>query len=282
MTSMPPIGSPPDRNMTLTLLNLLNDERSTDQTDLTDAGYMSTPVRTARLYNPSAWPNCDRITVEDEAARINTCSILRVLPKDVGFTGKLPARTIDPDRFSALQATVLSEMRRRLAEGFDCAIPRGAKHRIKPTAFVFIGGKVSGFSGVMPGIMEEFLRAAGQHLLVHLLGGLGGAAGIIAHCLSTKAHRPPGLTAAFYATPETPDYQKMLAGLGQIDLQTRLEPDRMFDELWRLIEQGRQTGLEALFRNGLNATDNQELINTTDTMRAVQLVWRGLNQLFFN
>jgi hypothetical protein len=72
-----------------------------------------------------------------------------------------------------------------------------------------------------------------------------------------------------------------LAGLGQIDSQTRLEPVRMFDELWRLIEQGRQTGLEALFRNGLNATDNQELITTTDTMRAVQLVWRGLNQLFF-
>jgi hypothetical protein len=239
-------------------------------------------VRTARLYNPSAWPNCERITVEDEAAWINTCSILRVLPRDAGFTGQLPDKTSDPDRFSALQATVLSEMRRRLAEGFDCAIPRHTKHRIKPTAFVFIGGKVSRFSGVMPGIMEEFLRATEQQLPVYLLGGLGGAAGILADSLSTKAHRPPGLTAAFYSTSETPDYQKMLAGLGKIDSHTRLQPDSMFDGLWKVIEQGRETGLDALFRNGLNATDNQELITTTDTMRAVQLVWRGLNQLFFN
>jgi SLOG cluster2/TIR domain len=281
MTSMPPIGLPPHRNMTLTLLNLLNDERSTDQTDLADVGYMSTSMRTARLYNPSAWPNCDRITVEDEAAWINTCSILRVLPKDAGFRGQLPDKTADPDSFSALQATVLSEMRRRLAEGFDCAIPRDTKHRIKPTAFVFTGGKVSGFSGVMPGVMEEFLRATEQQLPVYLLGGLGGAAGTIAHCLSTKADRPPEFTAAFYSKPETPDYQKMLAGLGKIDSQSRLEPDRMFDELWKVIEQGRDVGLEALFRNGLNTADNQELITTTDTMRAVHLVWRGLNQLFF-
>jgi hypothetical protein len=140
---------------------------------------------------------------------------------------------------------------------------------------------VSGFSGVMPGIMEEFLRATEQQLPVYLLGGLGGAAGTIAHCLSTKADRPPEFTAAFYSKPETPDYQKMLAGLGKIDSQSRLEPDRMFDELWKVIEQGRDVGLEALFRNGLNTADNQELITTTDTMRAVHLVWRGLNQLFF-
>jgi hypothetical protein len=280
-TSTPASTSPVHRNMTLTLLNLLNDERSTSETDLGGVGYLSSSARSARLYNPCAWPQCNSVTVEDEAAWINTCSILRVLPKDAGFTGELPDRASESERYSALQAIVLSLMRSRLAEGFDCAIPRETKHRIKPVAFVFIGGKVSGFSGTMPGIMEEFLRAAEQQFPIYLLGGLGGAAGIIADNLVRKSRRPPALTAAFYATSENPDYQKMLEGLGKIDSKVTLEPDRMFDELWKVVEEGRERGLEALFRNGLDKADNQELLTTTDTMKAVHLVWRGLNQLFF-
>jgi hypothetical protein len=281
VTSTSATSSPPHRNMTLTLLNLLNDERSTSESHLEDVGYLSSSVRTARLYNPSPWPSCDSITVEDEAAWINTCSILRVLPKDAGFIGQLPDEASDADRFAALQAMVLSEMRRRLAEGFDCAIPRDTKHRVKPAAFVFIGGKVSGFSGVMPGIVEEFLRATEHQLPVYLLGGLGGAAGIIKDALIAKADRPREFTAASYSSPATPDYQKILAGLGKIDSKASFEPDKMFDELWKVIEQGRETGLEVLFRNGLDAADNHELLTTTDTMKAVHLIWRGLNQLFF-
>ncbi len=279
--SISSIGSAPHRNMTLTLLNLLNDERSIDETDLADPGHTSTPMRTARLYNPSAWPRCDTITPEDEAAWINTCSILRILPKDAGLAGKLPDKTSKPDRFFAFQAIVLSQMRCRLAEGFDCAIPRDAKHKVKPAVFVFIGGKMSGFSGIMPGIMEEFLRATEQQLPVYLLGGFGGAAGIIAHALTTKVRRDAAFTTAFYSTSQTPDYQTMLEGFGKMDSQAFLGPNETFDQLWKVIEEGREAGLPALFRNGLDTVENQELVTTTDTIKAVHLVWHGLNRLFF-
>ena len=252
-----------------------------DETDLGNTGYTSALVPTSRLYNPSAWPRCDLITAEDEAAWINTCSILRVIPKDAGLAGQLPDKALEPDRFFAWQAIVLSQMRRWLAKGFDCPIPRNATHAVKPTAFVFLGGKVSGFSGVMPGILEEFLRVTEQKLPVYLLGGFGGAAGIIAHALSTKAHRPAALTAPFYSTSQTPDYKTMLEGFEKMDSQLFPGPDRAFDELWKVIQEGRETGLPALLRNGLDAADNKELITTTDTMNAVHLVWRGLNRLFF-
>jgi len=252
-----------------------------DETDLGNTGYTSALVPTSRLYNPSAWPRCDLITAEDEAAWINTCSILRVIPKDAGLAGQLPDKALEPDRFFAWQAIVLSQMRRWLAKGFDCPIPRNATHAVKPTAFVFLGGKVSGFSGVMPGILEEFLRVTEQKLPVYLLGGFGGAAGIIAHALLTKAHRPAALTAPFYSTSQTPDYKTMLEGFEKMDSQLFPGPDRAFDELWKVIQEGRETGLPALLRNGLDAADNKELITTTDTMNAVHLVWRGLNRLFF-
>jgi hypothetical protein len=280
-TSISSIGSAPHRNMTLTLLNLLNDERSTGETDLANAGYTSALAPTSRLYNPSAWPRCDLITAADEAAWINTCSILRVLPKDAGLAGQLPDKASEPDRFFAWQAIVLSQMRRWLAKGFDCPIPRDATHTVKPAAFVFLGGKVSGFSSVMPGILEEFLRVTEQKLPVYLLGGFGGASGIIAHALLTKAHRPAALTAAFYSTSQTPDYKTMLEGFGKMDSQVFPGPDREFDELWKVIQDGREIGLPALLRNGLDAADNKELVTTTDTMNAVHLVWRGLNRLFF-
>jgi hypothetical protein len=188
---------------------------------------------------------------------------------------------LEPDRFFALQAIVFSQMRRWLAKGFDCPIPRNATHAVKPAAFVFLGGKLSGFSGVMPGIMEEFLRVTEQKLPVYLLGGFGGAAGIIAHALLTKARKPAALTAAFYSTSETPDYKTMLEGFGKMDSQVFPGPDREFDALWKVIQDGREIGFPALLRNGLDAADNMELVTTTDTMNAVHLVWRGLNRLFF-
>jgi SLOG cluster2 len=57
------------RNMTLTLMHLLNDERSAGET-INDAGDSLTQPRPSRLYNPSAWPVSDSITPEDEAAWI--------------------------------------------------------------------------------------------------------------------------------------------------------------------------------------------------------------------
>jgi hypothetical protein len=89
------------------------------------------------------------------------------------------------------------------------------------------------------------------------------------------------LTAAFYSTSQTPDYQKMVDGFEKMQSQAILGPENTFDELWKAIEKGRESGFPSLFKNGLDTAENQELVTTTDTMRAVHLVWSGLSRLFF-
>ncbi len=279
---MPSDPSKPEaRNMTLTLLNLLGDERS-------EAELNHTAIPSSRLYNPSAWPACLTITPDHEASRINTCSILRLLPEDAGlprWTEKLPEPGQESPRFLAFGALVLSHMRRVIARGFDCPVPRDQKRHVVPAAFVFACGKKVDFSGLMPGIMEEFARAVEFRRPVFLLGGFGGAAGALARALlaknTTKNQRPAEFTAACYANARNPQYAKMLEGCAEVEVGDSWKPEQAFDELWARLVAGRSKGgLSKLFANGLNDADNLTLLTTNDPMDAVHLVWKGLSELF--
>jgi hypothetical protein len=266
------------RNMTLTLMHLLNDERSAGET-INDAGDSLAQPRPSRLYNPSAWPVSDSITPEDEAAWINTCSILRVLPKHAGLPGPLPDKEREPRRYLTFQAGVLSHMRRLLAQGFKCPVPGEPDRDVRPAAFVFMGGKTADFYGSMPGIMEEFLRAAQQKLPIYLLGGVGGAAGAIANALTSNSRtRPPAFTTAFYA--KTPNYRTLLEGISAMKANKLSKPQEAFEQLWKIVQEGRKDGGSTLLRNGLTAQENWKLMTTTDTLDAVHLVWEGLSRLF--
>jgi hypothetical protein len=268
------------RNMTLTLINLLNDERSAGEI-INEAGGSVAPPRPSRLYIPSAWPVSDFVTPEDEAAWINTCSILRVLPKDAGLTGPIPDEKRELRRYVVFRAAVLSHMRQLLARGFKCPVSLELDREVRPAAFVFIGGKTTDFYGIMPGIMEEFLRAAQQRLPIFLVGGLGGAAGIIARALASNTNaRIPAFTTAFYAKGQTPNYGKLLEGFRAIRGNKFSRPSETFTELWKIIQGGREDGGSKLLQNGLAPKDNHLLMTTTDTMLAVHLIWKGLSRLF--
>jgi hypothetical protein len=274
------VRSPAKRNMTLTLMDLLNDERSADEINLNGCGYASAHPRSSRLYNPTAWPPSDWITTEDEAAWINTCSILRVLPKDAGLSERLPDKKDELPRYLASQAIVLSHVRQLLARGFDCPVPGDLERQVRPAAFVFLGGKMAEFYGRMPGIMEEFLRAAQQKLPIYLLGGFGGAAGAIAEALTTNGEKPPSFTTSYYDNPRTPNYQTLLEEFDKMSAPEFPGPEQAFGELWEIVRIGRQDGLRALFLNGLDDQENLKLITTTDTLEAVHLAWQGLSRLF--
>ena len=268
------------RNMTQTLLNLLNDERNAGET-INESGENVGPKRPPRLFNPCPWPVSDSVSPEDEAAWINTCSILRVLAKDAELKGPIPDEKRELRRYLVFQAAVLSRMRRFLAEGFRCSIPREANCEVRPAAFVFMAGKTTGFLGIMPGIMEEFLYATQQRLPIYLVGGIGGAAGVIAHALmSDSGARNPAFTTAFYAKGPTPNYGKLLEGFRALKGNKLSRPTETFTELWEVIQDGRSDGGSKLLRNGLTSEENRELMTTTDTMFAVQLIWKGLSSLF--
>jgi SLOG cluster2/TIR domain len=279
-----PMASPDpsaERNMTMTLLNLLNDERSAGEINSDGSGYAAAQPRSSRLYNPAAWPTSDWITAEDEAAWINTCSILRVLPADAGLSGRLPDQKDELPRYLAFQAIVLSAVRQLLARGFPCPVPGVRDRQVRPEAFVFIGGKMTEFFGSIPGIMEEFLRAAQQKIPIYLFGGLGGAARAIADALlSDSSQRPSAFTTSHYTSSRNPNYRVLLEGFDKMNAKRLSGPEETFGELWEMVQIGRQDGLPELFRNGLDAVDNRKLITTTDTMEAVHLTWKGLGRLF--
>lgn len=74
-------------------------------------------------------------------------------------------------------------------------------------ARIIIGGKTSGFSGCMPGIMEEFLIALEYHHPVYLIGGFGGASKIITQIIE----KVDGVTSATLRekTMATPNYSSL-------------------------------------------------------------------------
>jgi SLOG cluster2/TIR domain len=279
-----PLASPDPtapRNMTLTLMNLLNDERSAGEINSDGSGYAAAQPRLSRLYNPAAWPTSDWISAEDEAAWINTCSVLRVLPSDAGLSGRLPNQKDELPRYLAFQAITLSTVRQLLVRGFPCPVPGDRGRQVRPEAFVFIGGKMADFFGSIPGVMEEFLRAAQQKLPIYLFGGLGGAAGAIADALmSDSSQRPLAFTASNYTNSRSPNYRALLEGFDKMNAKRFSGPEEAFGELWEMVQIGRRDGLPTLFMNGLNAEENQKLIRTTDTMEAVHLTWTGLSRLF--
>ena len=81
--------------------------------------------------------------------------------------GILRTKSRDPETFSISDAPhAYSSMRRYLAAVID--------------ARVLIGGKLSGFAGVMPGIVEEAIAAVEARHPLYVSAGFGGAAALVA------------------------------------------------------------------------------------------------------
>jgi hypothetical protein len=172
---------PPDINFTLDLLGLIREEQQERLAESTD-------VR--GLYNFQAWPFYLGIHREKEAEWINCCQIVRITQQMAGISDPLPDKPTRGDAVRRLihAAACLSFMRRCMAEGCKQEI-EGAP--VKPrdipgiSARIALGGKMSGFSGIMPGIFEEVLTICeiNGEIPLFILGGFGGAAGAIAQTL---------------------------------------------------------------------------------------------------
>ncbi len=285
-TAVPRSGTEPSwsatRNITATLVQLLANERREDGDETGDK--KSPAVRGPLIFNVPPWPASRTITPRDEAGWINSCRILYVTPEDAGlppWPGDIPHNTEEPPPgYRRYVSRVLSEMRRRYEGEYRCRLPAEGERVIRPSAFIFIGGKLEDFSGVLPGIMEEFLHASRTQRPIYLIGGLRGAAGAIARalCAAEGAPRPPEFTIEHYLAQKSPraltDYPALLA---EIEAAGDPHPGALLEELWEVIEKHRGSGLARLFRNGLTDAQNRDLLETANTYDAVRLVWEGIS-----
>jgi len=113
-------------------------------------------------------------------------------------------------------------------------------------AQVVMGGRVSGFSGYLPGLLEEVDLAVRGGTPVFIIGAFGGAAQEVGRALFGDGDAKRfELFPSPYPTPET-----LMAGL-------------------------RQRGPGA-FRNGLGPDENRTLVETSDIHVALRLTLQGL------
>ncbi|HEX4953585.1 MAG TPA: hypothetical protein VF017_09370 [Thermoanaerobaculia bacterium] len=158
----------------------------------------------------------------------------------------------DSELYRYLRARGLTHLRRQLNEACD--------------ARVALGGKLSGYDGRLPGILEEVLLALQSHRPVYLVGVLGGAAQALGHVL-LDGEDPGGLL----REARLEELYRLQAARGGQELgDPDLNPERLRQEL-------REPELRArLLANGLSEAENRRLLDSTLEEEVVLLILKGL------
>jgi hypothetical protein len=265
-----------EENFTYDLLRLISEEQQDNS-----LGGPDTSLAIGQLINYSAWPNYLAITPKIEAQWINSCRIVRVTQRDAGIAEAdlVPDSEAEngSDRALFNAAVTLSAMRRLTTTGMTIAIP-DALPEIVPAAVarVVLGGKVSGYSGFLPGIFEEALVTLESQRPLYVLGGFGGAADVLARALLAAGdERPPEFTDEWHRK-NTPDVEKLSALTGQFGIPTGVrDTTAALDALFTLVKQARGD-LPGTLQTGLDLQETRELLTTRNVARAVHLVRKGL------
>ncbi len=129
----------------------------------------------------------------------------------------------------------------------------------KADAFIFVGGKVSGFMGKYPGVLEELFWAINEkNKPIYLLGGFGGVVELAAKECLLKYGWPKEFTTT-YQREHTDGYSDFLDYVSQnINLGEMVYPD--FEKLcWKI-----STNYDRIINNGLNLEQNQTLFDSSD------------------
>ncbi len=146
-----------------------------------------------------------------------------------------------------------------------------------------IGGKLTGFSGIYPGIVEEAWMSLASGRPLYLVGTFGGAAAAVidtlqgdASCLTdamqnaTDSQATLDLAKSRGMTEQQPGDSRVLYSVGQI-----LHPHAMVSDIT-----GRgKPGIASALNNGLSDEENQELFGSAHPPRIAELVLTGLARL---
>jgi hypothetical protein len=134
-------------------------------------------------------------------------------------------------------------------------------------ARVLLGGQVRGFSGGMPGLVEETLLALDRDQPVFLCGGMGGCTRVIIDAI--QGRQPSELTEKYQTEgTEQAGYKQFLA-----DQKPRAHAIQV--NYPTMVERLNAVGISGL-NNGLSEQENEELFTTPHVLVIVTLVLKGL------
>lgn len=137
-------------------------------------------------------------------------------------------------------------------------------------ARIAIGGKIVGYHGRYPGILEEVYCALKSKIPVFLIGAFGGATKLIIKCL--KGAKPEELTEV-YQKQNNSGYDSRY-----YQFNASADPQNETIDYNAIVEYLNQQGMNSL-RNGLTDVENEELFYGDDIMKSVYLIVKGLKGL---
>ena len=137
-------------------------------------------------------------------------------------------------------------------------------------ARVLMGGKLTGYKGLWPGVLEEGLIALRARQPLYPLGMFGGAARLLIDALQGIGRDE--LASRWFAT-EVVGWEALR---GEYERHGRPVPTP--EDLAAELKQVGMNGLAAALNNGLSDAENSELIGSDDPQRAVALILEGLRR----
>jgi hypothetical protein len=263
-------------NFTYELLGLISAEQEDNSMAGADANR-----QIGILYNHTSWPQYLKISRRIEARWINACRIVRVTQKQAGLVeADIAADDDAPDKtdkavFSA--AVALSAMRRTMMQPMLIEVSDVPSPDVIPavSARIMLGGRVTSFSGFLPGLFEEALVNLEKGCPLYILGGFGAAAEALTRPILKHDGRPSELTSA-WLVEKNERLARLHQAAGACTMPqgiptTEAALDRLFDFLSRAHHEPAK-----VLGTGLSDDETRELMQTRHIGTAVRLVRQGL------
>lgn len=238
-------GGAPDKTFTESLLDLVESHTSENN------------VVFKRLRNYVARPYLPADRIKYVAEHIQSVDLVPI--PDAADIADLPIEGpgITAEESLYRKARHLTEMRRFMA------------NRPRMMARVAMGGKLRGFSGRYPGIVEEALTFLSQGKPLFLLGGFGGCAAAVADAL--KGTIDERLDGSLRTEEEHKRIKYFNAHIGSAASEDRID----YAWLGKTLREGSIAGL----RNGLSDAENEVLFASRDLTEIVYYLLKGLTNL---
>ena len=187
-------------------------------------------------------------------------------PADLGIDDdSIPPDASSPE-FPFVRARCLTAMRERMNQDIQ--------------ARIIIGGKLEGYTGAYPGLVEEADLAIRSRKPLYLIGGFGGCARAIIDAF--KGSNPVALTQSYQEQSKSnPGYAEFVKAFnGRVAATVKNVAEKPIAEpidYAALVTRFQDFGVAGLSAaNGLSLEENETLFATTDVKEMVYLVLKGL------
>jgi hypothetical protein len=205
----------------------------------------------ARIENYLAWPIHVRLKKEEQSDLSHVAKFKAIdLPEDMK-THIDADKYIEPDcpENNYIWARSLTKMREEMSASVD--------------AQILLGGRIQGFKGKYPGVIEEAYIALRNGKPIFLAGGFGGCTKAIIDAL--HGSRTEVFTSSFHMQRQ--EYKEMT----ELYNENTIDYDALFEFF-------REKGIDGL-KNGLSKEENERLFYTIHIPEMISLILKGLNNI---